>query len=70
MKRKIKFSWIIAGLLNTKTVSAFLESYEFLEFESRLAKVAGKLSSLCSSKPLIQSDESVTQVHGVLYMTR
>lgn len=45
------------------------ESYEFLEFESRRAKVVGKLSSRCSFKPLIQSDESVTQVHGALYMT-
>lgn len=48
----------------------FLESYEFLEFGSRLAKVASKLPSLCSFKPLIQSDESVTQVHGVQYMTQ
>lgn len=40
--REIKFCRIITGLLNTKTVSAFLESYEFLEFESRFAKVTGK----------------------------
>lgn len=54
------------GLLNNKPASAFLESYEFLQFESRLAKVAEKLG-LCSSKPLIPSNGSVTQDRGAQY---
>lgn len=52
------------GLLNNKPASACLASYEFPEFESRLAEVAEKLS-LCSFKPLIQSNGSVTRGHGV-----
>lgn len=68
MKRKIKFCWNIMGLLNNKPVSAFLESYEFLEFKSRLSKVAEKWS-LCSFKPLIQSNRPVTRGHGTVYDT-
>lgn len=63
MKRKIKFCCNIMGLLNNKPASAFLESYEFLQFEETKVKVAEKMS-LCSSEPLIQSNKSVAQGHG------